>query len=129
VLQAIDGDLPDKGVWSDADLRHVAGRHGVSQEAAVLRLVTLGLATRQEYERRRQLFLVLARKARERRREKRTEVKIQGAQQRLAGLGRRYVEEAVSAFERQDITAGDLADYLDMKLDHLPRLTKMLREQ
>ena len=58
-----------------------------------------------------------------------SKVRIPVARRRLSGFGHRYVELVVDSFERRDITASDLSDFLDMKIDHLPKLTKLLREQ
>lgn len=129
VKLALNGQLPTKGKWTDYDLGVLARRHGVSREAALLRLVTLGLATRQEYEERRQAFLAADIAKREISKNPDSKVRIPVARRRLAGFGYRYVEMVVDSFERRDITASDLSDFLDMKIDHLPKLTKLLREQ
>ena len=118
------------GFWSDAALASISRRYGVSEEVALLRLVTLGRADRDEYWARRPAFANAYAALRERRNaEKEGEGGMPPAQRRLSEMGRRFVTEALGAYERRDITGSDLSEYLDLKLDHLPSLRQLVSER
>ena len=44
----------------------------------------------------------------------------------LRDMGRRYTSEVLDAYARQSIDAGELAAYLLIRLDHIPKLVGLL---
>jgi Zn-dependent peptidase ImmA (M78 family) len=105
--------------WTDEELLYLAGRFGVSIEAMLLRLVTLGKATR-EYFRERKPFFV-------HRYSSRSDTGfITYYPKKIRNLGRRYITTVLSAYDRDEITAADLCRYLDIKLKNVPALIERL---
>lgn len=107
--------------WTDTELRFVAGDFGVSDDAILYRLVKLNLATTEEY--------AQARKRWERAAHAASEDDADGFGERahervLRTQGRPYVQIVLGAMHRDEITASDVADYLDVKLDHLEDLER-----
>lgn len=112
--------------WADGDLHQLAQRFGVSDEAMLLRLVSLHRAPEEEYRRRRKLFLsIYAARGKE-------ALRTTGGpgyyQLKLRDFGRRYVMMVLKAFREQDIHDSEVADYLDMKLDHVAKLERLVED-
>lgn len=110
--------------WTDGNIRWLANRFGVSNEALLLRLVTLGLASEDDYRRRRKLFLRIYAARQERRRE--TSGGPGYYRMKLRDFGRRYVSMVLDAYRQEDINGSEVADYLDIKLDNLPKLEQAI---
>lgn len=111
--------------WTDADLRDLATRFGVSEEAMLLRLVTIRRAPEDDYRRRRKLFLSIYAARQE-------EAAIAGGGpgyyvMKLRDFGRRYVATVLDAYRQEEINGSEVADYLDMKLDHIAKLEQRLK--
>jgi Zn-dependent peptidase ImmA (M78 family) len=106
--------------WSDSALETGARTFGVSGEAFLRRLLTLGRTTEASYQRKRQELLRTYTEALARRKEEgsggnwyRTKVR---------NLGKGYVREVISAYQRSLIDTYTAASYLDAKVQQLPRL-------
>ena len=106
--------------WSDSALETGARTFGVSVEAFLRRLLTLGRTTEAFYQRKRQELLRTYTEALARRKEEgsggnwyRTKVR---------NLGKGYVREVISAYQRSLIDTYTAASYLDAKVQQLPRL-------
>jgi Zn-dependent peptidase ImmA (M78 family) len=106
--------------WSDSALETGARTFGVSVEAFLRRLLTLGRTTEAFYQRKRQELLRTYTEALARRKEGgsggnwyRTKVR---------NLGKGYVREVISAYQRSLIDTYTAASYLDAKVQQLPRL-------
>ena len=107
--------------WTDIELRAVAGDFGVSNDAMLYRLVKLNLATAEEYAQARQRWARAALAS--------SEDESGGFSERahervLRTQGRPYIQIVLGAMHRDEITASDVADYLDVKLDHLNNLER-----
>ena len=108
--------------WTDADLRALSARFGVSAEAMLLRLVTLGKATREYYRERRPRFLAVYAQRRG-----------QGSghghyyRDKVRYLGRRYIKTLLQAFDNEDLSLAELSTYLDVKYKDVPKLRDWLR--
>jgi Zn-dependent peptidase ImmA (M78 family)/transcriptional regulator with XRE-family HTH domain len=111
----------DGSAWSDADLAYLAGRFGVSEEAMLLRLITLKRASREFYWERRRHFVL-----------RRSADCGQSAgfityyNKQIRNLGRRYIRTVLHAYNRDEITDADLSRYLGMKLKYVPTLVETL---
>lgn len=110
--------------WTDGDLRDLANRFGVSDEAMLLRLVTIRRASEDDYRRRRKLFLGIYAARREK------EVRTGGGpnyyRMKIRDFGRRYVTSVLGAYRQEEINGSEVADYLDMKLDHVAKLERLI---
>ncbi len=105
--------------WKIGRLERIAADFGVSPEATLLRLVHLGFAAIEDYTRLRGLFA--ARQAGTSDRDAPIYYPL-----KVRDLGRRYIAEVTEAYERRDITVSAAADYLDIKINNLPRLLEEL---
>jgi Zn-dependent peptidase ImmA (M78 family) len=103
--------------WSDFELQQIATMFSVSMEVVLRRLLTLKLATIDEYRAYR------ARWARERQAEKETAEPQswgeKGHEIAMRTQGLPFVRLVLDAMHRDEVTAADVSDFLDMKLDHL----------
>lgn len=104
-------------IWSDAELREISRRFGGSREAALVRLLTLGLTSRAYYDRKRGEFLRAYQEQRK-----------QGGGFAhphviaLSSAGPMFTSLVVENFNRDRITASDVSDYLQIRLKHLPEV-------
>lgn len=107
--------------WTDDELANLARPFGVSQEAMLRRLVSLGRASWDYYIEKRANFLTLYADMQRRQKEKQ-EGGPSYYTMKLRDLGRRYISTVLDAYHQDRITGSDLAGYLSMKLDNLPQL-------
>jgi Zn-dependent peptidase ImmA (M78 family) len=105
--------------WANDDLRALAGRFGVSAEAMLVRLVTLDLASREEYRARRPVFLE---QYRAQRRENAGFLTYYNEQ--IRNMSRRYIEVVWRAYERGEVSTPDLSTYLNTKPQNIPKLVE-----
>jgi Zn-dependent peptidase ImmA (M78 family)/transcriptional regulator with XRE-family HTH domain len=107
-------------VWTDIELREISRQFGGSREAALVRLLTLGLTTQTYYDQMRDVF----RKQYEQQQKKKEDstgfapphvIAISSAGPLFTGL-------VVESFNRDKITASDVSDYLQIRLKHLKEL-------
>lgn len=106
--------------WTYDDLRAAAAPFGVSAEAFLRRLATLGRTTPTFYQRRREEFLAA--------------YEADEAQTRASGgnwyrntardLGKGYVRRITDAYLRRAIDSYTAASYLNVKVDQIPRLAQ-----
>jgi Zn-dependent peptidase ImmA (M78 family) len=112
--------------WSDDDLQTLASRYGTSREAALRRLVTLQRASLDFYRRRRVQFL-------DEYEELRAAQKAKNSRgpgfdvMRVRDLGRPYIRIVLDAYGRRAITASTMADYLGVRLKHVPKIAERVR--
>jgi Zn-dependent peptidase ImmA (M78 family) len=103
--------------WADVELQLIAAAFFVSIEVVLRRLLTLDLATIDEYRAYR------ARWVRERQAARDTaEPQSWGEKQHEIAMrtqGLPYVRMVLDAMHRDQVTASDVSDFLDMKLDYL----------
>jgi Zn-dependent peptidase ImmA (M78 family)/transcriptional regulator with XRE-family HTH domain len=105
--------------WSNDDLQALAGGFGVSAEAMLVRLVTLNLASREEYRARRPVFLE---QYRAQRRENAGFLTYYNEQ--IRNMSRRYIEVVWRAYERGEVSDPDLSTYLNTKPQNIPKLVE-----
>lgn len=103
------------------DLESVAAGFGVSPEALLLRMITLGRAEWDDYDALRGLF-----RQREEREKGPSADLPMFYQLKVRDLGKRYISEVVSAYNRQDISISDMAGYLSVKVSQVPKLIQRL---
>jgi len=109
--------------WSEREIAEFSTRFGVSREALILRLVELKRASWD-------LYFEL--RPRYERAHEETKQDASGTgffspyQRKIRDFGRRYTISVLNAYHREDITGLDLANYLDMRLNHVPQLEERL---
>lgn len=107
-------------VWTDLELQEISRHFGGSREAALVRLLTLGLTTQTYYDRMRDVF-------------RRQYEQLQKKKEKSAGFapphviaissaGPLFTGLVVESFNRDKITASDVSDYLQIRLKHLKDL-------
>ena len=105
--------------WDYATLREAAAPFGVSAEAFLRRLVTLGRATSTFYEERREEFLAAY---------DREELRQQGGgnwyRNMARDLGKGFVRRVTDAHGRRVIDSYTATSFLDVKTERLPRLAE-----
>ncbi|TET80053.1 ImmA/IrrE family metallo-endopeptidase [candidate division TA06 bacterium] len=110
--------------WPDRILGQLAGLFSVSQEVILRRLLILDKSTKDFYEKKRQEW-------KDRYRQRRTRKgggKVNPPQKCISENGRRFVSLVLDTYNSGKITSSDVADYLGVRLRHLPTITQMLRQ-
>jgi Zn-dependent peptidase ImmA (M78 family)/DNA-binding XRE family transcriptional regulator len=119
-------DQTNPAGWTDADLIDLARKYSVSREVIVRRLWTHDLTS----------WDFMQAKIRQFRKEYDD---FQGRKERRKGgpsfyrmrvrdYGRSYVRLALDAYHRDEINAAELSDYIEVKLNQLPKLEEELAE-
>jgi Zn-dependent peptidase ImmA (M78 family) len=104
-------------IWADMELAELSRSFGGSREAALVRLLTLGLTTRAYYEEKREVFLKSYAEQREQSRQKGGFAPPHEVA--LTSAGPTFTSLVVENFNRERITASDVSDYLQIRLKHL----------
>lgn len=115
--------------WSLDELRDLGRTYGASSESTLLRLISLEKATWDLYWERKPELDQLYEQAR---------ADAKAKQQAAAGfpsyytikardLGRGFVSSVLDAYQGKAISSLDVADYLDVRYDQLPKLQKVVR--
>jgi Zn-dependent peptidase ImmA (M78 family) len=99
-------------------LRRLARSFGTSREMILRRPLILGLTTNSFYERKRGEY------AEELKRLPRPKGFAPPATDALSAAGKPFVRMVLRALNANQITASDVADYLGVRLKHLPRITE-----
>lgn len=105
--------------WSDYELAEISRQFGGSREAALVRLLTLGLTSNAFYRQMREEFL--KQYAEQRQRQKGFALPHVVA---LASAGPTFASLVIENFNRERITASDVSDYLGIRLKHLPEVQR-----
>ena len=103
--------------WADEAIEELAKFFACSREALVRRLVTLGLATTQFYEEKRQQYQD------EYASKPRSKGFLAPAQDVLSRLGRPLVRLVLDGLNAERLTTSDASDILGVRLKHLSELT------
>lgn len=117
VIDAVNERRHEKLQWSSEELRDLATEFGVSTEAMLVRLVSLQLASRGEYQARRSVFLE---QYQELRRNRTGFITYYNKQ--IRNLSRRYVEYVWRAYERGAVSETELGTYLNVKPQNVAKL-------
>lgn len=110
------------GEWPDDALSALAERYTTSREAVVRRLFTLGLATWDFLQRKSEEYAAAYEEQRRRRREDERAGGPSYYRMKVRDLGRPFIESALDAYHRRAITGSDLAEYLEIKVNQVPKL-------
>jgi Zn-dependent peptidase ImmA (M78 family) len=117
---------PGGGRWPDASLRGLSVRYGVSAEVVLRRLYSLDLTTWDYLEEKRREWRQAFDAFRSTQKDRKQKGGPDRAVMRVRDLGPAYIRTALDAYHRDAINASDLSRYLDVKLNHLPKLEAAL---
>ena len=109
---------PASGRWSDSDLAELAEHYSVSREVVLRRLLEFDLTSWDFVEEKRQEY----RKAYAEARAGETRGTPSYYRVKLRDLGHAYVGLALEAYNRDEINASDISQYLEIKVNKLPQL-------
>lgn len=114
--------------WSDEELTSLSRQYGVSREAALRRLLTLGRTTLSFYQQRREQLLAEYKAQRERERERQGEQKFQRNPpvEALSNFGRNFVRLILNTYYQDRITLSDVSGHLGVRVRHLPAIEQNL---
>lgn len=115
--------------WEAEVLEFLSRRYGVSQEAVLRRLVTLGLAEPEYYEAMRAEYLAAYENARETERRRRREKAGGPPPHRMVirDRGKPFVRLVLDAYQREAISPSTASTFLGLKVRHLPALDRESR--
>ena len=122
-------DYPEiKGVaqeaWFDEILRPIARDFGVSKEVVLRKLLDQGLTTQAFYLKNRERYIQEAIEYKR----KQKDGFVEPAVDVVSTKGRQYVSLVLEALNASVITAGDAADFLDVKAKHFSAIESNLRQ-
>ncbi len=108
--------------WSEDTLKKIAEDFKVSSEVILRRLVIFGLASEELYKRRREDWKEKAKQ----RQEKKPFGKVNQSKKCLRENGVPFVSLVLDSHRAGKITYPDVADYLAIRLQHLPKVERLL---
>jgi Zn-dependent peptidase ImmA (M78 family) len=108
--------------WADEELSELSRRFGGSREAALVRLLTLGLTTQAYFDEKRAEF-------QKRYAEQREQERLKGGfapphEVALTSAGPTFTSLVIESFNRERITASDVSDYLQIRLKYLSEIQR-----
>ena len=106
--------------WTDAELRELSREFGGSREAALVRLLTLGLTTQQYYDHIRRILLEEYERQQRERAESSTFPPPHVVA--IASAGPLFTSLVLENFNRENLTASDASDYLGVRPKHIREL-------
>jgi len=111
-----------KEAWSDGTIKALAATYGVSREAAVRRLLTLGRTTEDFYRRKRSQYGQEFRAQRQREKEKRGDKGIPRNMplETVADFGRPFVRMLLSRYHAERLSLAEVSGFLGVKVRHIP---------
>lgn len=114
--------------WDDAAVQTLALTYGVSREAIVRRLLTLGRTTEAFYRRKRTQYAVEFQQQRQRDREKNEGKPIPRNMPRetVADYGKPFVRRVIENYHADRISLSDVSGYLGVKVRHVPGIEQQL---
>ncbi|MBA3648647.1 MAG: ImmA/IrrE family metallo-endopeptidase [Chitinophagales bacterium] len=127
----INFNIQSQKEWSEEDLEKFARKYKVSKEVILRKLVDLRLATKSFYFSKKgkwnaELFgrkQALLKKVKEEGRK----VIISPADTVYREKGKKFINDVMSGVEKGILTYSEIADYLDVKLDHLPKIIQRIQ--
>lgn len=117
---------PADGRWGEDTISGLSEKYSTSREAVVRRLYSIGLADWEFLREKETEYRAAYTAFREEQKRKRQEAERSGGpsyyRMKVRDLGRGFIESALDAYYRRAITGSDLSEYLEIKLNGLPKL-------
>lgn len=121
---------PPVGGWHEDQIEALSIRYSVSKEAVVRRLYSLGLTDWDFLQQKGREYKAAYDAYREDVKRKRREAEKPGGpsfyRMKVRDLGRGFIESALDAYNQRAITGSDLSEFLEIKLNQLPKLQEEL---
>lgn len=117
------------GRIEDDDIQKTAVRYNVSKEVIARKLLSLKIISEDFFWTKKKQWDNLAKAAKEKQKEKLKEQEVKGIAQDkkiISEKGKPYVTKVVSAYQRGLISSSDVSNYLESKLDHLPKIIQRI---
>ena len=108
---------------TEEELRAIASEFGASNQAALIRMIGLGLESWETYRQFDWRFTEREPTEAEAAGDERTNLPIYYPL-KVRDLGRMFIAEVRSAYDRHDIGSSELVEYLDVKWENIPKLMK-----
>jgi Zn-dependent peptidase ImmA (M78 family) len=117
--------------WSEKDLERLSKLYSISKEVILRKLVDLKLASKSFYFTRKKIWDSELRKRNELRKEKQKQKMLEEGRSNggvppdikiVLEKGKPFITQVLQSFEKGNLTYGDIAAYLEVKLDHLPKI-------
>jgi Zn-dependent peptidase ImmA (M78 family)/DNA-binding XRE family transcriptional regulator len=114
--------------WNDDELTLLSRQYGVSREAVLRRILTLGRTTTSFYLQRREQLLAeyKAQRERDRDRQGQQEFRRNPPVEALSNFGRNFVRLVLNTYYQDRITLSDVSGHLGVRLRHLPAIEQSL---
>lgn len=107
--------------WANDEIAHLVHRYKANREVILRRLLTLGRTTGAFYQRKREEFQRESAAYK-----KPTRVIVPPHQKALASAGNLFANLVLSSYRQDKITASDLSDLLEIKLQYVPKIEQTL---
>lgn len=104
--------------WDDEQIKSLAEKYGASREAMLRRLLILGRTTERFYRRKRAQF----QREYEERRDQREPGFAPPHRMAISSAGPVFVQIVLTNYHQENITASDVADFLEVRLKHLDKI-------
>jgi len=117
--------------WSEKDLERLSKLYSVSKEVILRKLVDLKLASKSFYFTRKKFWDSELRNRNELRKETQKQKMLEEGRKNggipqdikiVMEKGKPFIKQVLQSFEKGNLTYGDIAAYLEVKLDHLPKI-------
>jgi Zn-dependent peptidase ImmA (M78 family)/DNA-binding XRE family transcriptional regulator len=118
--------------WSDEDLEKFSRLYCVSKEVVLRKLVDLKLASKSFYFSRKKGWDAELKNFKEARNKKLKEEGRGGTEPQDSKVvkekGKPYISKVLEGYEKGNLTYGDISEYLEVKLDHLPKIIERINK-
>jgi Zn-dependent peptidase ImmA (M78 family) len=123
---------PTDGRWDEDAIEALSVRYTVSKEAVVRRLYTLGLTHWGFMQEKQSEYRAAYEAYREEQKRRRQEAESPGGpsyyRMKVRDLGRGLIESALGAYHQRAITGSELSEFLEIKLNQVPKLERELAQ-
>jgi Zn-dependent peptidase ImmA (M78 family) len=114
--------------WSDAEIESLSNVYGVSREAVVRRLLSIGRATQAFYGRKRTQYIAefVALKARQKAEAEGKPIRRHMPRETVGNYGRPFIRAVLENYHRDRITLSEVSGYLGVKVKHIPAIEQQV---
>lgn len=114
--------------WSDAEIESLSKVYGVSREAVVRRLMSIGRASQAFYGRKRTQYIAefVALKARQKAEAEGKPIPRNMPRETVGNYGRPFVRAVLENYHRERITLSEVSGYLGVKVKHIPAIEQQV---
>jgi Zn-dependent peptidase ImmA (M78 family) len=118
--------------WSEKDLEKLSKLYSVSKEVILRKLIDLNLASKSFYFNKKKFWDSEIRRIKEEKKKKLKEEGRSGAESQDSKVvkekGKLYISKVLENFEQGKLTYGDISEFLEVKLDHLPKIIERINK-